>query len=558
MPETIGQQLKSAREARALTLGKITQATHIQARLLEAMEADNFEALPSPVQGRAFLRLYAGFLGLSLDDMITRQRLAAGDPAPAIISTSSTPGQALAPNEIPVDPSSPDLSSAPATGQDSTRDEIPGEPDPNEPAGEVHPGRLIPILEKIKGLLQRLRKPVVQPGETPTAVEAFQLSLPLVDPEPVAGLPAAQIVPPGLVPEPIADLPADPVEDWAEESEVDSQEQPLPSDGSASEQPASQRIFKGIGESLALRRTSLSLTLDEIERHTHVRIHYLQALERGDFDHLPSSVQTRGMLNNYAHFLDMDLDAILMQFAEGLQAKRLERQPKPEEEPRNAVQKLLPRVALPGGLRRYLSLDILVGGGLILTLFVFAIWGTSRVISLHAAVTPQSTAQSISDILAVSVGTVTFTPTPSLAGTETILPTMGVTEIGTIPAAGPGQVQVVVVSTEDSYLRVTVDGKSQFDGRIAQGTAYSFSGNTQIEVLTGNGAGISILFNQGNLGPMGRFGEVVDRIYTAKAILNPTATNTPTRTITPTPTITPRISPTPTLTKTPFLPPATP
>jgi hypothetical protein len=119
-------------------------------------------------------------------------------------------------------------------------------------------------------------------------------------------------------------------------------------------------------------------------------------------------------------------------------------------------------------------------------------------------------------------------------------------------------VQVVVVALGQAYLRVTVDGKTQFDGRISDGTAYSFSGNNQIEVLTGNGAGVGILFNQGNLGPMGRFGEVVDRIFTANAILNPTATNTPTQTITLTPTITPKESSTPTLTITPLLPPATP
>jgi len=534
MSETIGEQLKAARAARNLTLGKITQATHIQARLLEAMEADDFEALPSPVQGRAFLRLYAGFLGLSLDDMITRQRLAAGEPAPAILSSSSAPSQG------------------------STPDEIPGDPDPVEPVGEVPADKSFPVLEKIKGLLQRLWKPLAQPSQTSAAGEASQLILPPVNPEPVAVIPADPIEPPAQDPEPVALMPADPVEGWAEEPEADRQEQALPSAGSGSEQTESQRIFASIGLALAQRRAALSLTLDEIERHTHVRIHYLQALEQGDFDHLPSSVQTRGMLNNYAHFLDMDLDAILLQFAEGLQAKRLEREPAPEEKLRNADQKLPPKVALPSGLRRYLSMDILVGGGLILILLAFAVWGTSRVISLHSAVTPQSTAQSISDILAVSAGIVTLTPTPSVAGTETLLPTAGVTAIGTLPAAGPGPVQVVIVALEDSYLRVTVDGKSQFDGRIPLGTAYSFSGNTQIEVLTGNGAGISILFNQGNLGPMGRFGEVVDRIYTAKAILNPTATNTPTRTITPTPTTTPRVSPTPTLTKTPLLPPATP
>ena len=59
MPETIGQQLKQRREAKNLTIQKVVQATHIRAHHIEAIEADDFEALPSPVQARAFLRLYA-------------------------------------------------------------------------------------------------------------------------------------------------------------------------------------------------------------------------------------------------------------------------------------------------------------------------------------------------------------------------------------------------------------------------------------------------------------------------------------------------------------------
>ena len=39
MPVTIGQQLKAAREGRNLTFEKVTQTTHIQARLLKALEA---------------------------------------------------------------------------------------------------------------------------------------------------------------------------------------------------------------------------------------------------------------------------------------------------------------------------------------------------------------------------------------------------------------------------------------------------------------------------------------------------------------------------------------
>jgi hypothetical protein len=133
----------------------------------------------------------------------------------------------------------------------------------------------------------------------------------------------------------------------------------------------------------------------------------------------------------------------------------------------------------------------------------------------------------------------------------------------TLPATGHGLIHVVLVAQEQAWVRVTVDGKVQPERRVTAGKAYAFDGNIQIEVLTGNGRAISILYNQNNLGPMGNFGEVVDRIYTANAILNPTATFTPTPTISPTPTSTlrptvtlrpsatprqsgtPRISPTP-------------
>jgi hypothetical protein len=127
----------------------------------------------------------------------------------------------------------------------------------------------------------------------------------------------------------------------------------------------------------------------------------------------------------------------------------------------------------------------------------------------------------------------------------------------TVPAAGKGPVQIVVVALEQAFLRITVDGKILFNGRVSAGNVYPFDGNSQIEVLTGNGAAISILFNQTDLGPMGGIGEVVNRIYTATAILNPTATITSTPTITPTPTTTPSPSSTPRPDSNPLAPVAT-
>ena len=64
-----------------------------------------------------------------------------------------------------------------------------------------------------------------------------------------------------------------------------------------------------------------------MERHTHIRMHYVRALEAGNLAGLPSPVQGKGMLNNYAAFLGLDTDAMLLRFADGLQARLAARQP---------------------------------------------------------------------------------------------------------------------------------------------------------------------------------------------------------------------------------------
>jgi hypothetical protein len=265
-------------------------------------------------------------------------------------------------------------------------------------------------------------------------------------------------------------------------------------------------------------------------------------------------------LNNYARFLDLDVDALLLTFAEGLQTQRLERQPRQDETPRkpgsNSPFKTGQpfKIKIPAIIQRYFSVDIFVGGGLVLFLLVFAIWGTSRILNLRAGSTPQPTAPSILNILVSTPEEATSTSAPietTNGGVSLVSPVAGETLVLTIPALDHGPVQVVLVALEQAWVRVTVDGIIQFEGRVTAGTAYSYDGNTQIEVLTGNGRAISILYNQNDLGPMGNTGEVVDHIYTANAILNPTPTFTLTPTITKTSTVTLR----PTLTLRPSITP---
>ena len=205
-----------------------------------------------------------------------------------------------------------------------------------------------------------------------------------------------------------------------------------------------------------------------------------------------------------------------------------------------------PGFNLPANLRRYLSADILAGVGLVSLLLIFSVWGTSRVIQAQSQAGIDPTAPSISDMLAVSPVQPTQTASPPL-GTEAgaSIPAGILTLEITLPPEGSGPVQVVVVAFNSAWVRVTVDGKVEFEGRTTDGIAYPYNADTQIEVLTGNGASTGIIYNQSDLGPMGTYGEVVNRIYTANAILNPTPTFTLTPSITPIPSITPVPSSTP-------------
>ena len=71
-----------------------------------------------------------------------------------------------------------------------------------------------------------------------------------------------------------------------------------------------------IGAHLRQRREQLGLTLEEAERVTRIRSQYLQALERDDLEALPSPVQARGFLKNYADYLELPAEGILRQYAE--------------------------------------------------------------------------------------------------------------------------------------------------------------------------------------------------------------------------------------------------
>jgi len=75
----VGQCLRAAREAAWLSVTDIAQALKFSPRQVEALEADDFAALPGNTAVRGFVRSYARFLKLDADPLL--HRLDARSPA---------------------------------------------------------------------------------------------------------------------------------------------------------------------------------------------------------------------------------------------------------------------------------------------------------------------------------------------------------------------------------------------------------------------------------------------------------------------------------------------
>jgi cytoskeletal protein RodZ len=70
--ESVGEVLRSAREARDLTIAQAHQETKISVEVLEALEADDYGSFASETYLKGFLRNYAQFLGLDGDKLWSR------------------------------------------------------------------------------------------------------------------------------------------------------------------------------------------------------------------------------------------------------------------------------------------------------------------------------------------------------------------------------------------------------------------------------------------------------------------------------------------------------
>ncbi len=247
----------------------------------------------------------------------------------------------------------------------------------------------------------------------------------------------------------------------------------------------------GLGEELRRARVARGLSLAQAERLTKIRAVHLAALEEERFADLPPRPYAKGFVRAYALALGLDPAGLLTSFDAHLPPVA----PPPLSE---AVEIPLEAPAPPSRLRRAVTLAlwilipaaVLGAIGLYVNLRTFVQSGPGSAPS-PAAVSP---APAPSPPGAVA-------PPPTAPSPAAVAPSPGVPE--------PRAITIVLTVSEESWLRVIVDGKRIFQGHMYPGDTGSWTAERELEIKIGNAGGVQLTVNGRDLGVPGRPREVV-------------------------------------------------
>ncbi len=269
----------------------------------------------------------------------------------------------------------------------------------------------------------------------------------------------------------------------------------------------STRILETIGRELSARRRYLNIGWDVIEEQIHIPKSQIQILERGELNSMPNPMQYKGLLQTYARFLNLDVESIMIRYADALQKRRVETTPTKRRQRKPG--KVLPPIMV--SLKRFFTMDLFFGTLLILGILGFLFWGIARMSEATQAPQATGTIPAVAEILLSEPTEPTPTALEPTTDQDTlIIPTVTPFFTGIV---SDEPIEVVLLARQNVWLRITSDGNVAFEGRMTDGEVSSFTAEESLELETGNIIALEIMHNQTRLEPLS------DRLGTAARII---------------------------------------
>ncbi|MBE9200367.1 MULTISPECIES: RodZ domain-containing protein [unclassified Nodularia (in: cyanobacteria)] len=244
-----------------------------------------------------------------------------------------------------------------------------------------------------------------------------------------------------------------------------------------------------ITQQLLRVRQEKSITIEKIAIQTNIRLHLLQALDAGDFEILPEPIYVQGFIRRYGEALGLDGQAlantliIINDFAQFSQneTENLEELPDIHKRPDIHIPAFVP----------YALLSVLASVGLIYFL-------NSR-LTAESPAKPQNTV-----------------PTPQIKTAPLSIPS-ATEKPDTAPAdqsTASSNVEVNLELQNESWLQVTVDGKTAFMGNLNKGERRTWKAKENLTIRSGNAGAVLISVNQQPVKPFGDDGDVKEVTFT--------------------------------------------
>ncbi|HAZ43461.1 MAG TPA: DUF4115 domain-containing protein [Cyanobacteria bacterium UBA11369] len=244
------------------------------------------------------------------------------------------------------------------------------------------------------------------------------------------------------------------------------------------EQQRAEKLAE-MGSYLRHLREEQALSLEDVAAKTKVQPRLLSAIEEGRLEPLPEPIYIKGFIQRYADALGLNGAEFASVFptAVGFQNKRSWRSwSTPQLKP----------------VHLYLFYVFLI---------VVAVTGLSRLIERSPA--------PVSNVAGGRLSAKSPAPRTSPKANKPKPEGVEVASTApTAPVAKPGEpVRVDIEVKEESWVRVKVDGKTEFQGLLKKGEKRSWTAKQELVVRSGNAGGVMVAFNQEEAKPMGDLGQ---------------------------------------------------
>ncbi|MCI0396277.1 MAG: DUF4115 domain-containing protein [Chloroflexi bacterium] len=297
-----------------------------------------------------------------------------------------------------------------------------------------------------------------------------------------------------------------------------------------------------LGTILREAREARGLTLAEAQDATRISARFLEALEKTQYEALPTPVHVRGYLRNYARFLGLDPKPLLerYEFSKGRRSSPVynhtngDISPDTPIPPRDDQPFFSPvNLEIPGGRREggsiqrlFIIVALLITLGLIANRFIPLLTGRGDGTEALTTGINDTVNQIInnggeqdgqgSEPAAGDAEDEAPPNTEPITATNRNAPIQIPTATATRPAL-PATLEVINLRleiTERTWVQVTIDGEMVYEGQAVKDDLLEWEAAQEAKVLTGNAAGVFVTINEIQLGRLGGRGEVVEETWT--------------------------------------------